>query len=103
MFGPRTGNGFKELNTYDDDDNGWIDEADRVFKRLGLWTPTEGNQQCNYSLEQLNIGVISFDHTKTPFMIKNYQNNLLGNIKSSGLFLYENGKAGVVQQLDLFG
>lgn len=102
LFGPRTGNGYNELSIYDDDGNGWIDEADRVFKRLGLWAPTEENRQRSYSLEEANVGAISLDHVDTPFMIKNNQNESLGAVKSTGLFLHEQGTAGVVQQLDLF-
>ena len=38
LFGPRTGNGFAELAAYDEDGNGWIDEADSIYERLRIWT-----------------------------------------------------------------
>ncbi|KAB2961932.1 VCBS repeat-containing protein, partial [Zoogloea sp.] len=39
LFGPNSGDGFADLARYDSDANGWIDEADPVFGRLGVWTP----------------------------------------------------------------
>ncbi|MGX8796310.1 hypothetical protein ACR6HW_09540 [Fusibacter sp. JL298sf-3] len=39
LFGPESGNGFGELNAYDGDANGVIDENDAVFNRLKVWTP----------------------------------------------------------------
>ena len=39
LFGPTDGDGFADLAAYDSDANGWIDEADPVFSRLGVWTP----------------------------------------------------------------
>ena len=37
LFGPKTGQGFTELATLDEDHNGWIDEGDTAFKDLRLW------------------------------------------------------------------
>ena len=39
LFGPASGDGFADLAQYDSDASGWIDEADPVFGRLGVWTP----------------------------------------------------------------
>jgi hypothetical protein len=39
LFGPGSGRGFDELSAFDNDQNGWIDEADEVFAKLVLWEP----------------------------------------------------------------
>src|SRR6185369_7094398 len=38
LFGPRTGNAFQELASYDVDGNGWIDQGDPVFGQLRVLT-----------------------------------------------------------------
>ena len=38
LFGTKSGDGFKDLAMYDEDGNGWIDEADDVFNNLKIWT-----------------------------------------------------------------
>ncbi len=41
LFGPQSGNGFAELALLDNDGNGWIDENDKDYNRLEVWTPAE--------------------------------------------------------------
>ena len=38
LLGPRSGNGFGELAALDEDRSGWIDEGDRAYNHLGLWS-----------------------------------------------------------------
>ncbi len=33
LFGTSSGDGFKDLATYDEDENGWIDENDSIFSK----------------------------------------------------------------------
>jgi hypothetical protein len=37
----------------------------------------------------------------TPFSLKNNENELQGQVRATGLFLFENGGVGSMQQLDL--
>lgn len=101
LFGPRTGNGFTELAALDDDQNGWIDENDSAFNKLQLWSPDASGQGKLKSLADFGVGAIALSHIGTPFDLKNSQNALLGQIRSSGIFLHENGSAGTIQQIDL--
>lgn len=101
LFGAVTGDGFAELAAYDDDKNLWIDENDAVYKDLRLWTKDESGRNTFSTLTEKEIGAIYLGQTSTGFSIKNSQNQLYGQIKSTGLFLNENGSAGTVQQIDL--
>ena len=100
LFGTKSGDGFKDLSAFDDDKNGWIDENDKVFDRLQVWLRTE-NRDKLIALGELGIGAIYLGNTQTPFDIKSETNELLGQIKKSGFFLFENGKAGIISQIDL--
>ena len=101
LFGPSTGNGFIELSRYDTDGNGWIDEADPVFKNLLIWSrDLNGNDQVA-RLSDKNVGAIYTGKTETPFAMKDGSNTLVGEVVSTGVYLDESGKAGTVQQINL--
>ena len=97
LFGPSTGDGFGELAAYDSDGNGWIDEADEVFHQLRLWN---GDSQ-QMTLAQANVGAIYLGNTAAQFSLKDSANQLQGQCRTAGVFLKEDGGAGVVQQVDL--
>ena len=101
LFGPVSGRGFAELAEYDVDKNGWIDESDAIYSQLQLWMKDEEGNDQFLSLDQANIGAISLSHIDTPFELKDSQNKLQGQIRSSGIYLYEEGRVGSVQQIDL--
>lgn len=101
LFGPASGNGFQELSAYDQDKNGWIDENDSVYSRLQVWSKDASGNDTLGSLAQNKVGAIYLGNIGTPFDLKNSQNQLDGQIRSSGIYLNENGSAGTVQQVDL--
>jgi hypothetical protein len=101
LFGPQSGNGFQDLAAYDNDQNQVIDENDAVFSQLRLYNKdADGNDQLT-TLAEKGVGAIFLNNTATPFALKDQQNQLQGQVRSSGVFLYESGKAGAVQQVDL--
>ncbi|MDR2838455.1 MAG: VCBS repeat-containing protein [Azonexus sp.] len=101
LFGPTTNNGFAELAALDDDGNGWIDENDAAFSQLQIWSRDATGNDRLQSLAAAGVGAISLSHIATPFDLKTTSNDLLGQIRSSGVFLLENGGVGTVQQVDL--
>lgn len=101
LFGPATGNGFAELAEFDEDRNGWIDEADSVFNRLRVWTKDSSGQDHLLALGQVGIGALYLGHIDTPFLLKDGANQDLGQVRSSGFALHESGRASVLQQVDL--
>lgn len=103
LFGPTTANGFTELRTYDQDQNGWIDENDPVFNQLKIWERDTSGKDSLETLEQKGIGAICLQNVAAEFGYKNDEDNLLGQSKRAGIFLREDGTAGTVQQIDLVG
>lgn len=101
LFGPATGQGFTELAAHDDDGNRWIDENDAIYQNLRIWSKdAEGRDQL-VALGQRGVGAIYLGHVASPFSLKDSQNNLLGQISDSGVYLQENGTARTIQQIDL--
>jgi hypothetical protein len=101
MFGPSSGNGFSELSALDDDNNGWIDENDSAYNKLQVWQTNGDNQDELQSLASAGVGAISISHISTPFSIKNDANDLLAQVRSSGIFLQHDGETGTIQHVDL--
>lgn len=102
LFGAVSGNGFAELAAWDDDGNGWIDEADSVFAELRLWQKDASGQDQWRTLAQADVGAVSVQAAATPFSLRNDQNATLGQVRASSVYLREStGQAGVVQQIDV--
>lgn len=101
LFGPASGSGFAELARHDDDRNGWIDENDAVFSRLGVWTPDSDGKGNLVTLKDRNVGAIYLGRVDTPFELRGAGNEDLGGVRESGIFLTESGTAGTVQEIDL--
>ena len=100
LFGPSTGNGFNELAKYDEDGNQFIDEADSIYDHLRLWTiDTNGHEQL-IGLGEKGVGAIYLGHLNTPFELQQNQQTL-GDLVSSSVYLKEDGGTGFIQQLDL--
>ncbi len=101
LFGPESGDGFADLAEYDEDGNGWIDENDSVWSKLKIWCRGENGKDELYTLAQKGVGAICLQKAATEFALKDAKNQNKGFIRSTGIFLYENGDVGSVQHLDL--
>jgi hypothetical protein len=101
LFGPRSGNGFADLSAYDLDRNHWIDERDAVYDQLQVWRKDAAGQDTLSGLTALQIGAIYLGHVSSPFDLRNTGNELQGKVRSSGLYLREDGSTGSVQQVDI--
>ncbi|BAL25389.1 hypothetical protein [Azoarcus sp. KH32C] len=101
LFGPSTGSGFGELAALDSDKNGWIDESDAAFGQLRVWSPaTEGAGSLKTAAEA-GVGALYLGNVATPFSLRGAANNSLGEMRTSGVYLHEDGSAGTVNQIDL--
>lgn len=96
LFGVASGDGFSDLRELDSDRNGWIDEADPVWSQLALWS---GEHFA--TLAERGVGALYASAVDAPFMLKTAGNELLGQIRSAGLYLGETGEVGQLQQVDL--
>lgn len=101
LFGALSGAGFAELALYDQDHNGFIDAADRVYDQLQVWIKDDQSNDQLLSLQALDIGALYLGSTDTPFDLKDSNNALQGRIRATGVYLSESGQAGTLQQLDL--
>lgn len=102
LFGPGSGNGFAELALHDSDGNGWIDEADPVYLQLRVWTPGADGPGRLQTLAELGVGAVqTAASAATPFALRSADNTPLGAVRSTSMYLREDGGAGTVQQIDL--
>jgi hypothetical protein len=101
LFGPQTGNGFSELAQYDLDKNNWIDENDAVFSDLAVWRNPGEEGASLLSLKDSDVGAIYLGNLSTPFTIKDASNTEQAQVRSSGIYLTDEGGVGSIQQLDL--
>ena len=102
LFGTRSGNGFADLAQYDADRNGWIDEADEIFEKLKIYSFNAEGETELYTLKERGVGAIALMNVGTQFALNRTDNNATNAfIRNTGIFLYENGDVGSMQQIDV--
>lgn len=102
LFGTKSGDGFRDLSAYDEDGNGFIDEADSVYSQLKVWAKNKDGSDRLISLKDADVGAIYLGSSRTPFdLMKKGTNELEARIQSTGVFLHEDGTAGKIQQIDM--
>ena len=101
LFGTKSGDGFADLAAYDSDGDGWIDEDDEIFDKLKVWVGSGDGADSLLSFRDAGIGAINLANSLTEFSLKDEQNRTDAIIGATGMFLYEDGRAGTVQQVDM--
>lgn len=101
LFGPTSGDGFAELAALDGDGNGWIDEGDAAYARLRAWKPTADGQGSLTTAADAGVGALHLGHVATPFDLRGAANDTLGAMRTTGIYLREDGSAGTVSQIDV--
>ncbi|UZE95417.1 hypothetical protein [Alkalimarinus alittae] len=101
LFGTRTGQGFAELAEFDHDGNLWIDENDEIFSQLKIWVGNEKGEQQLQTLKEVGVGAIYLGRAEGHFNLHSPSGAVLGDIKSSGLVLMEDGEVRTIQEIDL--
>jgi hypothetical protein len=97
LFGPATGDGYAELAAYDDDGNGWIDSGDGAYADLRLWDQVGGRLR---TLAERGVAAIGLGNVATPWDL-DVEGERAGVLRSTGLWLGEDGSAGVTAHVDL--
>ena len=100
LFGPLSGNGFRDLAAYDQDGNHWIDENDEIFDRLQIWVKDENGADRLFALSAKGIGAIYLGSAETPFTLEQ-AGSIQATIRRTGIFVRENGTAGTMQHVDM--
>jgi hypothetical protein len=95
LFGPATNDGFSELAALDRDHSGWVDEGDAAFAQLGLWNGAGGS--AIQSLADAGVGAIHTGSIATPFTY----GDPTATLAAAGVFLYEDGRTGIVGEVNL--
>ena len=101
LFGTKSGDGFKDLAVFDQDGNGWIDEADDVFKHLKIWSKDENGNDKLISLKEAGVGAMYLGSSDTQFHLKDESNKTNAIIQKTGIYLKESGEVGTLQHVDL--
>ncbi|MBR3575095.1 MAG: hypothetical protein IKN97_08005 [Lachnospiraceae bacterium] len=101
LFGTKSGDGFADLAAYDSDGDGWIDEDDEIFDKLKVWVGSGDGAGSLLSFRDAGIGAINLANSLTEFSLMDEQNRTDAIIRATGMFLYEDGRAGTVQQVDM--
>jgi len=97
LFGPETQDGFGELQAYDEDSNGWIDENDAIFKALKIWEIDTKGQTHLISLSDGDVGAIYVGGVSSQYQLKDGS----AAIRESSVYLKESGEAQVIHMVDL--
>jgi hypothetical protein len=101
LFGPASGDGFRELAAHDADGSGWIDEADAVSAQLRVWSRDGGGRERLQTLQQAGVAAIYLGRADTKFDLRDGANRLDGQVASTGVYLRADGAAGTIQQVNL--
>ena len=101
LFGTASGNGVYDLAQYDQDHNGWIDEADEIFRDLMIYTRDRNGEDKLIGLGAAGVGAIYLGSAAGDFALNDLAaNDPYAVIRSHGMFLFEDGRMGTVQQVD---
>jgi hypothetical protein len=80
------GDGFAQLSELDSDGDGWLDEDDEAFSKVGVASGEGGDVT---GLLDADVGAVYTGSVATPY----------GNTQGTGVYLHEStGSAGVVSQ-----
>jgi len=102
LFGTQSGDGFKDLSSYDEDSNGWIDENDKVFDNLKVWAKASDGTDILMTLKDADVGAIYLGNASTEYSLKNAETNSTnGIIRQTGVYLKESGGVSTIQHVDL--
>lgn len=100
LLGPTFCGGLLELAALQVDSHSRIDENAPAFQMLRLWQSGESVAQLR-GLAEAGVGALALQHLSSPCELKTPEKQLFDLIRSSGIFLQENGSAGTMQQIDL--
>ena len=101
LFGTISGDGFADLAALDADGNRWLDESDAAFSTLRVWQRDAAGESSLQTLREAGVGALYLGSTATPFALTDEDNRLRGQVRASGVYLNEDGRAGTLQQIDL--
>ena len=106
LFGPQSGNGFADLAKLDSNHDGVIDENDPAFAQLKIWTGRDSNGKDHLlSLKDAGIGAILLPSVDAPLTLRANASDPdpQAQMRRAGVFVKDDGEAGMISQLDVYG
>jgi len=97
LFGVASGDGFKDLAVFDDDKNGFIDEGDKIYDKLCLFTRAPDGKDVVFTLREKGVKAISLENLATSLRLKGGD----AQLRKTGFIIRENKTASTVQHVDL--
>jgi hypothetical protein len=101
LLGALSNDGFSDLRALDEDGNGFVDEGDKGYSQLYTWDPTAAPKTQLTSLASAGIGALYTGQVASPFDVRSDAGALQGRVRSTGMYLTENGTVRPMEQLDL--
>lgn len=97
LFGPASGNGFRDLAALDVDHNGWVDADDPAWSSLALWRQ-DGSL---IDLEAADLSALSTASLDGAFTLRDQHDQDLAQLRRTGVYLKTDRQLGAIQQLDI--
>ena len=72
-----------------------------IFDKLLIWTKDSAGNDKLCAIGKAGVGAIYLGNSDTEFSLKSSANTTNAIVRKTGLFLYENGGCGTIQQMDL--
>jgi len=101
LLGALSGDGFADLQALDDDKNGFVDTGDRQYENLYAWQPTGDGQGTLTRLSAAGVGALYATNVATPFDLKAQNGVVQGRVRTTGIYVTEQGLVRPMEQIDL--
>ncbi len=101
LLGALSGDGFADLAAMDEDGNGFVDAGDSRFNRLYLWQPGRADVNSLTSLADAEILGLFTGKVATPFDLQSPTGELSGRVRTTGIYVTEDGIVRPLEQIDV--
>lgn len=95
LFGPKTGDGFMELERFDSNQNGVIEKDDSIYDKLRIWKKNDQGKDELIGLGQAGVGAIYLDTLEAQQILKNSSGQTTGLVTESAAVTSQNGPASI--------
>jgi len=101
LFGTKSGNGYKDLEEYDENRDGQLDINDSIYSKLRIWKKDDSGEDKLIGLGEAGVGVIYLNPQELRNNIYDSRGNISGIAQKSAGVQFLDGKSGSSYHLDL--
>ena len=102
LFGPRSNDGYAELQALDHDGNGFVDSADPAWSRLHVWMHHNGKSEL-MALSDKGVGALYVGNIEAPFRLLDGQGTRRAQQQAMSFWVGEDGAMGTTRRVDVVG